>query len=62
MMPAQEVEGNPGMSRWDGVVMAVDKRSSRLGVLAVVAVLLLGVLGTRLWFLQGTQQAVSNSG
>ena len=39
------------------VLMAVDKRSSRLGVLAVVAVLLLGVLGTRLWFLQGTQQA-----
>src|SRR6478609_3187151 len=37
--------------------MAVDKRSSRLGVLAVVAVLLLGILGTRLWFLQGTQQA-----
>ena len=38
--------------------MAVDKRSSRLGILAVVAVILLGVLGTRLWFLQGTQQAV----
>lgn len=37
--------------------MAVDKRSSRLGILAVVAVILLGVLGTRLWFLQGTQQA-----
>ncbi len=37
--------------------MAADKRSSRLGVLAVVAVLLLGILGTRLWFLQGTQQA-----
>ena len=28
-----------------------------MGVLAIVAVLLLGVLGTRLWFLQGTQQA-----
>src|ERR1700748_2976464 len=38
--------------------MASDKRSSRLGVLAVVAVLLLGILGTRLWSLQGTQQAV----
>src|ERR1700760_4649512 len=37
--------------------MAVDKRSSRMGILAVVAVLLLGILGTRLWFLQGTQQA-----
>ncbi|MFT3854115.1 MAG: penicillin-binding transpeptidase domain-containing protein [Ilumatobacteraceae bacterium] len=37
--------------------MAVDKRSSRLGILGVVAVILLGVLGTRLWFLQGTQQA-----
>lgn len=29
-----------------------------MGVLAVVAVLLLGILGTRLWFLQGTQQRV----
>ncbi|MCU1504329.1 MAG: pbpA [Ilumatobacteraceae bacterium] len=38
--------------------MTVDKRSSRMGVLAVVAVLLLGILGTRLWFLQGTQQQV----
>ena len=36
--------------------MAVDKRSSRLGVLAMVSVLLLGALGTRIWFLQGVQQ------
>ncbi len=36
--------------------MAADRRSSRLGVLGLVAVILLGVLGTRLWFLQGTQQ------
>jgi penicillin-binding protein 2 len=32
-----------------------DKRSSRLGVLALVGVLLLGALGTRMWFLQGVQ-------
>ncbi len=37
--------------------MAADKSSSRMRVLGLVAVLLLGVLGTRLWFLQGTQQA-----
>jgi penicillin-binding protein 2 len=35
--------------------MAIDRRSSRLGVLALVAVLLVGALGTRLWFLQGVQ-------
>lgn len=35
--------------------MAVDKRTARLGVLATVALLLLGLLGTRLWFLQGQQ-------
>ncbi|MDP2293266.1 MAG: penicillin-binding transpeptidase domain-containing protein [Actinomycetota bacterium] len=35
--------------------MAVDKRSARLGVLATVSVLLLGLLGARLWFLQGVQ-------
>src|SRR5829696_119364 len=35
--------------------MAVDRRSKRLGMLAVVALLLLGSLGTRLWFLQGVQ-------
>ncbi|CAN5798772.1 penicillin-binding protein 2 [soil metagenome] len=32
--------------------MASDKRAARLGVLALVAVLLFGALGTRLWFLQ----------
>ena len=35
--------------------MAIDKRSSRLGILAVVAVILVSSLGTRLWFLQGVQ-------
>jgi penicillin-binding protein 2 len=35
--------------------MAVDRRSSRLGTLAAIAVLLFGALGTRLWFLQGVQ-------
>ena len=37
--------------------MAVDKRSRRLGLLATVALLLLGLLGARLWFLQGVQAA-----
>jgi len=37
--------------------MAVDRRSKRLGMLAVVALLLLGSIGTRLWFLQGVQAA-----
>lgn len=32
--------------------MAGDKRSARLGVLGVVSLLLLGTLGTRLWFMQ----------
>ena len=32
--------------------MAVDRRSVRLGVLASVAVILVGLLGVRLWFLQ----------
>jgi penicillin-binding protein 2 len=32
--------------------MAVDKRSARLGVLATVSLLLVGLLGARLWFLQ----------
>ena len=32
--------------------MASDKRAARLGVLAAVAVILLGTLGVRLWFLQ----------
>lgn len=35
--------------------MAVDRRSSRLGMLALIAVILLGALGTRLWFLQAVQ-------
>jgi penicillin-binding protein 2 len=35
--------------------MAIDRRSSRLGVLALVAVVAVGALGTRLWFLQGVQ-------
>ena len=35
--------------------MAIDRRSSRLGVLALVGVILVGALGTRLWFLQGVQ-------
>ena len=35
--------------------MAIDKRSTRLGVLALVSTLLIGALGTRLWFLQGVQ-------
>jgi penicillin-binding protein 2 len=35
--------------------MAVDKRSARLGVLATVSLLLLGLLGARLWFLQSVQ-------
>jgi penicillin-binding protein 2 len=35
--------------------MAIDRRSSRLGILAVVAVVLVGAIGTRLWFLQGVQ-------
>src|SRR5262245_48363779 len=33
--------------------MAIDKRSRRLGVLATVSLLLIGLLGARLWFLQG---------
>ncbi len=33
--------------------MAVDKRSKRLGVLATVSLVLIGLLGARLWFLQG---------
>ena len=35
--------------------MAVDKRTARLGVLATVSLILIGLLGARLWFLQGTQ-------
>jgi penicillin-binding protein 2 len=35
--------------------MAVDKRTARLGVLATVSLLLIGLLGARLWFLQGVR-------
>ena len=35
--------------------MAVDRRSARLGVLATVSLVLLGILGVRLWFLQTVQ-------
>jgi penicillin-binding protein 2 len=37
--------------------MAIDKRTTRLGVLALVSTLLIGAIGTRLWFLQGVQAA-----
>ncbi len=36
--------------------MAVDKRTTRLGVLALVGTLLFGLVGARLWFLQTVQQ------
>lgn len=36
--------------------MAVDKRAARLGVLALVATMLFGLVGTRLWFLQTVEQ------
>ena len=35
--------------------MAADKRAARLGILALVATLLFGAMGTRLWFLQTVQ-------
>ena len=35
--------------------MAVDKRTARLGVLATVSLILIGLLGVRLWFLQGVK-------
>ncbi len=37
--------------------MAVDKRSKRLGVLATFSLVLIGLLGARLWFLQGVSSA-----
>ena len=37
--------------------MAIDKRTTRLGVLALVSTLLIGAVGTRLWFLQGVEAA-----
>ncbi len=36
--------------------MALDKRAARLGVLALVATMLFGVVGARLWFLQTVEQ------
>jgi penicillin-binding protein 2 len=35
--------------------MPVDRRSSRLGMLALIGLILVGTLGTRLWFLQGVR-------
>lgn len=35
--------------------MAIDRRSTRLGVLATVSMLLMSAIGVRLWFLQGIQ-------
>lgn len=37
--------------------MALDKRSARLGVLALVGTMLFGLVGARLWFLQTVEQA-----
>ena len=37
--------------------MAIDKRATRLGVLALVGVVLFGLLGVRLWFLQTVESA-----
>ncbi len=37
--------------------MALDKRATRLGVLALVGALLFGLVGARLWFLQTVEQA-----
>ncbi len=36
--------------------MAADKRAARLGVLAIVGMLLFGLVGARLWFLQTVEQ------
>ena len=36
--------------------MAADKRAARLGVLALVATLMFGLVGARLWFLQTVEQ------
>jgi penicillin-binding protein 2 len=36
--------------------MPVDRRAARLGMLALIAALLFGLVGTRLWFLQTVQQ------
>jgi penicillin-binding protein 2 len=37
--------------------MAIDKRATRLGVLALVGTLLFSLIGARLWFLQTVEQA-----
>lgn len=37
--------------------MALDKRTTRLGVLALVGTMLFGLVGARLWFLQTVEQA-----
>ncbi len=36
--------------------MAIDKRATRLGVLALVGTLLFSLIGARLWFLQTVEQ------
>ena len=36
--------------------MAADKRAARLGVLALVGMLLFGLIGARIWFLQTVEQ------
>ncbi len=36
--------------------MAADKRAARLGVLALIAMLLFGLVGARIWFLQTVEQ------
>jgi len=41
--------------------MAIDKRTARLGVLALVATMLFGVVGARLWFLQTVEQEALQS-
>ncbi len=38
------------------VLMAIDKRATRLGVLALVGTLLFSLIGARLWFLQTVEQ------
>ena len=47
--------------------MAVDRRAARLGILALVGVMLFSLLGVRLWFLQTVkaeelQASVANAG
>ncbi len=37
--------------------MAIDGRTTRLSILVTVSFVLLGLIGTRLWFLQGLEQA-----